>query len=195
MNYFLLRHEYPNSGYIDGDVIFTPPFATYYRVGEPLEADQPLIAVTMDKSVRKLKADFFLTTSGAFFASDELSELLTRYEASVRVVPADTRYSGGKSTEKRFWLVHTNDRLPAFDYERSQYAGKELSLRRLECGESPGSFLVKGVQSVVIDENRAAGHHFFFLKNVLLIDPIVSGDLAQAIRERNLNVVLDVLSS
>lgn len=79
--------------------------------------------------------------------------------------------------------------------QRSQYAGKGLALQRLERGESPDSFLAKGVQSIVIDEERAAGHHYFFLKNVALIDPIVSSELVHAIRDRVLNVPLESLST
>ncbi|WP_147426696.1 hypothetical protein [Trinickia fusca] len=59
MRYFLLRHEYPDSGYVDGDVAFTPPLAGYYQVGAPLDVAGRIISVTMDKAVRKLKADFF----------------------------------------------------------------------------------------------------------------------------------------
>ncbi|WP_197342674.1 hypothetical protein [Ralstonia solanacearum] len=191
MNYFLLRHEYPEGGYIDGDVAFDPPLENYYRVGEPVDVNKRIILVTMDKAVRKLKVDFFLTTSGAFFASEEFAQLLKLHQANLKIVPAETRYASGKPTEKRYCLVHADYRLPAFDYQQSQYAGKGLTLQRLERGESPDSFLVKGVQLIVIDEERAAGQHYFFLKNVALIDPIVSNEIMHEIRDRNLNVPLD----
>ncbi|WP_055324661.1 imm11 family protein [Ralstonia solanacearum] len=195
MNYFLLHHKHPESGYIDGDVMFDPPLDTYHRAGEPLDVSGRIIVVTMDKAVRKLKTDFFLTTSGAFFASEAFAELLKRHQTNLQIVPAEARYASGKPTEKRYCLVHADHRLPAFDYQRSQYAGKGLALQRLERGESPDSFLAKGVQSIVIDEECAAGHHYFFLKNVALIDPIVSSELVHAIRDRALNVPLESLST
>ncbi|PTB21038.1 hypothetical protein C9I57_09965 [Trinickia symbiotica] len=193
MRYFLLRHEYSDSGYVDGDVAFIPPLTGYYQAGTPLEVGDRAVSVTMDKAVRKLKADFFLTTSGAFFAAEKLATLLKRYQNDLRIIPAHTSYSSGRATEKRYMLVHANRRLPCFDYRRSEYAGKALALQRLERGESADAFLVKGVQALAIDEKFAVGANFFFIKNVVLIDPVVSESLEKEIREQKFNVRLEAV--
>lgn len=195
MRYFLLRHEYPDSGYVDGDVAFIPPLAGYYQAGARLEVGGRAVSVRMDKAVRKLKADFFLTTSGAFFASEELAVLLKQYQSDLRLIPAETCYLSGKATEKRYMLVHANRRLPCFDYRRSEYAGKTLALQRLERGESADTFMVKGIQKVVIDEKSTDEANFFFVKNVALIDPIVSESLENAMRDRKFNVRLEAVSA
>lgn len=186
MNYYLLRHEYPEDGFIDGDVAFSPPLAGYYQVGTPLDTSGLSVSVKLDKLVKKLKVDFFLTTSGAFFASEQLADLLLQFQGNLKTAPADVRYHNGKPVEKTYRLVHVDQRLECFDYRNSLYAGKPLVLQRLDRGEDPSSFLVKGLQSPVIDEGRAEGAHFFFVKNVILIDPIVSQDLVDAMRSAGL---------
>jgi len=195
MKYFLLRHEYPNR-FINGNVKFTPPFEKesitggYYRVGFPLDLAHRTISVTMDSFyVRSLKVDFFLASS-SFFASEMLATLLKLYQSDLQIIPADVFYSNGKPTEKTYYLVHTDQHLPCFDYHNSEYSGKALALRRLERGESPDSFMINVAQSIAIDEEIAAGYNFFFLKNVMIIDPIVSEPLVNAMREQKLKVHL-----
>ena len=190
MNYFSLKHEYPNSGYIDGDVTFVPPLPDYYQVGAPYDLANRSISVKMDKAVKKLKVDFFLTTSGAFFASEPLAALLLQHQPDLQTYSAETTYFGGKATEKQYRLVHAARRVPCFDYEHSEYAGKALTLQRLARGEDPQTILVKGIQAIVIDEKNSGGANFFFLSNVLYIDPFVSESLASAIREQGLVVHL-----
>lgn len=75
------------------------------------------------------------------------------------------------------------------------YAGKALINQRLERGEDANKILVKGVQSVVIVEEKLGGRDFFFLKNVLLIDPIVSERMAKKIMSKKLNVSMSPVST
>lgn len=186
MKRYLLRHEYSEEGFIDGDVAFSPPLPGYYQVGAPLDTSGLSVSVKLDKLVKKLKVDLFLTTSGAFFASEQLADLLQQFQCNLKTVPAEVRYHNGKPVEKAFRLVHADQRLECFDYRNSLYAGKPLVLQRLERGEDMSSFLVKGLQSVAIDESRTEGADFFFVKNVLLIDPIVSQDLVDAMKNAGL---------
>ncbi len=139
------------------------------------------------------KSGHAVTTSGAFFASAELAALLKLHKCDVQIIQADTRYFNGKNTEKTYFLVHAEQRLSCFDYQQSEYAGKALVLERLAQGEHPDSFLVKGVRSVVIDEKCAADADFFFLKNVVLVDPIVSETLAKSMLNDRLKVHLEEL--
>ncbi|RKP46387.1 imm11 family protein [Trinickia fusca] len=124
-----------------------------------------------------------------------MGTLLKYYQSDLQTTPAETRYLSGKSTEKRYVLVHMDRRLPCFDYRRSEYAGKLLALQRLERGESPDNFLVKGVQSIAIDEECAEKANLFFLRNVVLIDPIVSETLESAMRDKKLNVQLEAIAA
>lgn len=152
------------------------------------------ISVSLDKAVRKLKTDFFLTTSGAFFASEELATLLKLFRSDLQTPAAEARYSNGKSTERRYRLVDCERRLSCFDYDRSEYAGKPLVLQRLERGKSPDSFMVMGIRSLVMNQDCLGDANFFFLKNVVLTDPIVSEPLAAAIKANGLNVRLDPIA-
>jgi hypothetical protein len=195
VRYFLLHHEYPQEGFVDGDIAFSPPLPGYYQVGVPLDTNGLAVSVKLDKLVKKLRVDFFLTTGGAFFASDALADLLVRRQSDVRTIPAEVRYHDGKPTEKRFRLVHVDQRLDCFDYRNSQYAGKPLFTQRLERGEDLSKFLVKGVQEVVIDEARTKGEDFFFLQNVFLIDPVVSKELVDAMRAEGLRVRAEASAS
>lgn len=195
MKHYLLWHEYPEEGFIDGDVAFSPPLPGYYQVGTPLDTRGLSVSVKLDKLVKKLKVDFFLTTSGAFFASEQLADLLQQFQSNLKTVPAEVCYHNGKPVERAFRLVHVDQRLECFDYRNSLYAGKPLVLQRLERGEDMSSFLVKGLQSVAIDESRTEGAHFFFVKNVILIDPIVSQDLVDAMRAAGLFIRAEASSA
>ena len=175
---------------------FTPPLdresvtGGYYNVGHPIDLAHRLISVTMDsRSVRKLKVDFFLASS-AFFASEALVALLKVYQSDLHIIPADVCYGNGKSAEKTYYLVHADRYLPCFDYKNSEYPRKSMILNKLALGETPDSFMIKVAKSIAINEEIAAGANFFFLDNVLLIDPIVSETLANAISEQNLQVCL-----
>lgn len=66
MTYFFLNHQNPKGGFVDGDVTFDPPLTDYYYNGQPLPGDAKSVTVVMDKAVKRLKVDLFLTTSGAF---------------------------------------------------------------------------------------------------------------------------------
>lgn len=191
MSFFLLRHEYPDAGFIDVDVTFTPPLADWYSAGKPLPSPVKAVDVVMDSAVRKLKADFFYTTSGAFFASERLSSLLREFQNDLELIPASSRYRKGRTTESAYALVHANLRRPGFDYALSEFAGKTLALQRLQRGEHADDFLIKGLKTIVIDASKIADANFFFLKNVLLIDPIVSTPLANAMKAHQLKIRLE----
>nr|WKF61989.1 hypothetical protein HUO10_006521 [Paraburkholderia busanensis] len=189
MKYFILQHEY-QTGFIDGDVEFVPPLAGYYQMGLPVDIRDVKIHVKMDKAVRKLKADFFLTTSGAFFASEKLASLIHDFQNDTQIEKCETHYHNGKSTEKTYFLIHTNKKIDCFDYQKSEYAGKPLALSRLERGENPDSFTIKNIKSLAIDKQKAGDATFFFVKNIIMIDPVIASPLAEAIQSASLFVNL-----
>ena len=86
MEYFLLRHEYSKPDYISGSVVFNPPLDNYYKIGKDLPSGEIAISLKMDKLIRKLKVDFFLTTCGAFFASTELAHLIQTHQKNCHVL-------------------------------------------------------------------------------------------------------------
>lgn len=179
MNYYILRHQYAPGAYVDGDVEFEPSITGYYKAGAPIDLVDRRVSVRLDKLVRKLKVDFFHTTNGAFFASTPLATVIASHQRNLVFVPANVTYHNGKPAEQSFSLVHANDRVDCFDYQESVYAGKPLILQRLERGEDPSTVPVKVPQSISIDEARAIDQHFFFLKNVALVDPVISEVLAK----------------
>lgn len=192
MDYFLLRHQYAKPSYIDATVVFSPP-QPYYRIGTDLQEENLSISLKMDKLMRKVNVDFFYTTGGGFFASTELARLIQEHQKHIRVIPATSTYNNGKPTEKSYCLIHAPKRVNCFDYELSDYGGKALTLQRVERGEPRN--LVKVIRKLVIDPKKANQNHFFFIDNVLLIDPVVSGDLARRITEKGFLVNLEKLAN
>ncbi|MGN8262188.1 hypothetical protein ACLEJW_23110 [Pseudomonas sp. SMSB3] len=66
MIYYSMCHEVMDGGYTDGEVLFSPALDDYYQVGKNFALEGLMVSVTLDKRVRNLKSDFFLTTVGAF---------------------------------------------------------------------------------------------------------------------------------
>ena len=206
MKYFVLHYHYsgdhdgiyhqgPYEDVGGGDVQFPPPLPDYYYSGKPVDLCNRSIRVEMSKSVKRLCVDFFSTMAGCFFASEKLTALLKFYQNDLQIIPADVCYGYGKrkSVEKPFFLIHADHELQCFDYEKSDYADKAVCLERLASGQSPDISWADEVTSVVIDEKQAAGNNYFFLKNTLVIPPIISEPLANVIQEEKLNVRLQLL--
>ena len=190
-----IYHQGPYEDVGGGDVQFTPPLPDYYYSGKPVDLCDRSVRVELSKSVKRLYVDFIHTMAGCFFASEKLATLLKFHQSDLQVIPVDMCYGYGKrkSVEKPFFLIHADHKLQCFDYQNSTYAGKTLCLGRLASGQSPDSFFVKGVTAITIDEKQAAGNNYFFLKNVLVLPPIISEPLATAIQEEKLNVRLQLL--
>jgi hypothetical protein len=196
MNYFRLCHKYKNSGYIDGSMEFFPPLFDYYYPNQTLctqfASEEIKVKVILDSCVRKLKADFFYVTGRGFFASERLSLLLKRYQNDLHIIKAETFYHNGKPTEQKYSLVHTEYVLECFDYESSEYDGKDRILRRLKQGKSMDKIFIEDFTSIAIDEKRAKGANYFFLdRNILFLDPIISETLAQEITQNKFHVRLE----
>lgn len=143
MKYYILRHQYVPNSYVDGDVTFEPPISEYYRPGSTINLKDRHVSVRLDKIIRKLKVDFFHTTSGAFFAYQPLAALIAARQSSLLSLPTTVTYHNSKPVEKDFCLIHMDNRVDCFDYQKSVYAGKPLILQRIERSEDPETILVK----------------------------------------------------
>lgn len=97
MNYYSMCHEVVKGGYTDGDVVFYPTLSDYYQVGMSLSLIGVSVSVILDKTVRALKSDFFLTTSGAFFVSQDFKGVLGGLNTSLQFSPADVKHGGCRS--------------------------------------------------------------------------------------------------
>lgn len=74
------------------------------------------------------------------------------------------------------------------DYERSDYSGKPLILRRIQENELEPGYKVRGIKKLCIDAARTDGLDIFFLDKAVWIDPIVSEALVHAVEQEKLLV-------
>jgi len=188
VNYFVMCHEAVDGRYTDGDVLFTPPLEDYYQVGRFLQTKDLIVDLTMDKKVRSLKSDFFLTGCGSFFVSDQLKAVFGKFEVDLEFVPAVVKYHSGKPVEKRYYLIHANSKVPCFDYRDSEYAGKSLVLSKIQSGELSPDYNVRGITRLCINEVKARSLDFFFIQGAIWIDPIVSENLVREVQDKKLCV-------
>lgn len=194
MKYFVLRHEDLAGKFIDGDVIFNPPLADYYQVGEDILEPDTTVSVILDKRIKKLVSDFFYTTGGAFFASQEVKSLLEDSRVDLKILPAKIKYFNGRDAESEYYLVHADAKVACFDYQLSQYSGKSLVLDRIAKGEFSTDFKVRGINKLHVKEDMVGALDFFFIKDLIWIDPIVSEAFMQAAILRGINVRFEAIA-
>jgi len=187
MKYYSMCHEAVEGGYTDGDVVFSPSLGDYYQVGMPLSLKGLSVDVVLDKKVRRLTSDFFLTTCGAFFVSENMKKALEEVSVELQFVSACIKYSGGKNTEKQYFFIHANARVSCFDYDRSEYSGKSVVVGKLVANELGADYKVRGVKKLIVDELKTNGLDFFFLDGVIWIDPIVSEFFVRKVESEKLN--------
>ena len=186
IKYYVLRHENEDGVFIDGDVVFIPALADPYQIGKDVVPVGTRVDLVLDRRAGTLRSDFFLTTSGAFFVSEALRDILSRHEASLDFFPADARHATGRPADKTWFLIHAKDRLACFDYVNAEYAGKPLVLGRMADKTLSADYQVRGIKTLRIVENRAAGRDFFFIDGVIWIDPVVSKTVVDAARAAGL---------
>ena len=88
--------------------------------------------------------------------------------------PVDAKYFSGKTTEKRYFLIHDNSKVACFDYFNSEYSGKSMVLDRLANGELSDDYKVRGIKKLCVEEQKVAELDFFFVDKIIWIDPLVS---------------------
>lgn len=191
MQYYILRHEDLDGGFVDGDVEFFPALPDYYKLGEKILLRQTKVSLVLDKRIKKLRADFFLTTCGAFFVSEQMKEILDKHNVSLDFFSADAIYFNGRVTEKKYYLIHANDKVPCFDYVNSEYSGKSMVLVKLASGELSPDYKVRGIKKLCIKELEGEKLDFFFVDKVIWIDPLVSEEIVSAAKSRGLRLNIE----
>ncbi|GLU40006.1 hypothetical protein [Pseudomonas sp. NBRC 100443] len=191
MRYFILHHEDPNGKFIDADVEFSPSLPEYYQIGKNLLSENTEITITLDKSIKKINSDFFLTTCGAFFASEGLKDIFETFQHDLTIVPSKALYFSKKEVEKKYFLIHSNEKKPCFDYKNSEYSGKQLILNRISNGEPPSNFQAKGIKKLRLDEKKIGSSNFFFIADIIWLDPIVSENIESMAKQKNIKLIFE----
>ncbi|MBI6703382.1 imm11 family protein [Pseudomonas viridiflava] len=195
MQYYILRHENIDGGFVDGDVAIYPNPIDYYEIGKEILTPETTASVTLDKRVKKLRSEFFLTTCGAFFVSEQMKEVLEQHKSNINFFLADVSYYSGKTTEQKYLLIHTSDKIPCFDYLNSDYSGKPMVLKKLDSGELGNDYKVRGIKKFCIKESECGDLDFFFIDKIIWIDPLISERIANAAKERNIQLNIEKIFS
>jgi hypothetical protein len=183
IKYYVLRHEDEGGVFIDGDVVFLPALAGHYQIGKDMVPPGTRLELVLDRRTGPLRSDFFLTTSGAFFVSAAMKDVLSRHATSLDFFPVDVRHANGSPADKTCFLIHAKDKLACFDYVNAEYAGKPMVLGRIAGNTLSADYKIRGIKQLRINEEKAAGRDFFFIDGVIWIDPVISEtvlDAAQA---------------
>ncbi|UFH48872.1 imm11 family protein [Pseudomonas sp. KNUC1026] len=188
MNYYSLCHEYLIDGFTDGNVKFSPALEDHYQTGRDFCFSNTSVSLIMDKKVKRLTSDFFLTTCGAFFMSEEMKEVVDDCKNQLVFIPAETKYFNGEITEKKYYFIHDSRKISCFDYFQSEYSGKALTIKNKQSGVLAKDHRVRGVKKFVVDASSSEGLDFLFVNNVIWIDPVVSELLVEKVKKHKLLV-------
>ncbi|KQQ56266.1 hypothetical protein ASF84_13385 [Pseudomonas sp. Leaf127] len=194
MQYYILRHESPEGSFIDGDVTFSPALPDYYQVGKDIIRPGTRIGLVLDKRVKKLKADFFLTTCGAFFVSAAMKTVLEHLENDLLFLEADARYSSAQATENSYFLIHARHKMACFDYLNSEYAGKPMVLAKLANGTLAADYKARGIKKLRLQVREGTAPDFFFVDHIVWIDPLISETVVNAAISRKLRLNVEKIS-
>ena len=191
MQYYILRHEDLDGGFIDGHVEFFPALPNQYQLGQKILSRETKVSLVLDKRIKKIKADFFLTTCGAFFTSEKMKEVIDEHNAALEFFTVDASYFNGKATERRYFLIHANDKVSCFDYINSKYSGKRMVLGKLASGELSHDYKVKGIQKLCIQQPECEKLDFFFVDKIIWIDPLLSEKIVRVAESRGLRLNIE----
>lgn len=170
--------------YLGFTVTFNQPVDTenYLFITTPLSKRINLSSLKaefhLDNSVAKFDYDFFKSSDGMVIGSGEFCDILKKYEPEFNYIPIDGFYSHGEKIEKTFFIIHVGYKLDCFDYYNSEYHGKSLAINRLQNSQEP--YLVNTTQQISLIH---VNHHFFFVRNIIYFEPIITSDLADDIKQ------------
>ena len=60
MQYYILRHEDLDGGFIDGGVKFFPALPKHYQIGEKIPLRETKVSLVLDKRIKNSKPTSFL---------------------------------------------------------------------------------------------------------------------------------------
>ncbi|WP_282372191.1 imm11 family protein [Pseudomonas sp. PS02290] len=188
MKYFILRHEDINGRFIDGDVEFSPPLTNYYQVGKEVLPAETKIRLTLDRRVKKIDSDFFLTSCGAFFISAAMRKVLDEFKTSLVIHPVNLMYHDGKAVEAEYFLIHQDFKVRCFDYQNSDYSGKNMVLAKLSHEELSPEYLARGIKKLCIVERQADNNDFLFVDQIIWIDPLISEAVVESAKRNGVKL-------
>ncbi|QYX48283.1 hypothetical protein K3F43_01865 [Pseudomonas tussilaginis] len=191
MKYYILRHEDVSGEFIDGEVSFHPSIEGYYQIGKSVVSAGTVVKVKLDKPIKKMNSDFFFTTSGAFFVSDKMRKVLEKHRTLAEFYDADIQYFGGRGVEGEYYFIHVSCKIPCFDYLNSEYSGKTMILDRISKGELSSDYSVRGIKKMRVVEGETLGLDFFFVENVIWVDPIVTESVVVSAKAEKLNLNIE----
>ncbi len=114
--------------------------------------------------------DFFFA-GNVKIVSDRLRSLLATFGSNTEFIRANVTAFGKRRTSRDYFILNVVDLVECFDYERSTYASSETG--------------VSGIETLVLDEERAAGHDLF------LVGPFAWGDECNP---KAINNIIDCVS-
>ncbi|QIQ21433.1 hypothetical protein [Zophobihabitans entericus] len=184
--YYYLSSDYSDKNFFDADFNFQPPLEGYYDIGEPIVplSKDRLLNIRFKPHVKIMDMDFAIVFD-VILISDEFANILKNFKSDTVLIPTDCKYSNNKPVKKKFWLLHSLSRQGCFDYNNSDYGGKELILKSYQEGNPK---LVKVPKSIAIDCNNTNEFDYFFLKNVIFLYPIISENLKNALENAKLKI-------
>lgn len=178
MDYYLLHNFYPND-----NEQFT---------GFTINVDNAEPHFILDKSVKIFDFDFFKSMDNYFIGSGELCEVLIRYNPTIRLIPCKGLFANHHPLAKPYFIIDYSQTLDAMDYQYSEYSGKPLALARLANGETPP--LIRSIKKLLVKQELDKDLHYFFVKNTLLLQPVISQTLLDALLTTPLKIAVEKIS-
>ncbi|OWA34983.1 hypothetical protein B9G55_14695 [Saccharibacillus sp. O16] len=185
MLYYFLESQYPRSGFISGGTTFIPPLTVNYLAMEDRLPEGTTAEVQLLSSVRRLKADYFETTTGTRVVSDRLKSLLEQHSTGVQFIPATVSHHDGRPVGGSFWIAHHLASLDVFDYEQSDYGRKAVIAASVQ---QPPRKLVKVVSRIRLRQSEIGDREFFQLAYVNMPKPIISAAFYEICKAHKLNL-------
>lgn len=184
MKYYLLKDFYPDE-VIEQYHLFTIDFSRElsrenYLLNKNKLDDSELQGLFakfyLDKSVKIFDYDFMTSIDGLVVGSKKLCNIIKKYDTdnSIRFIECFGYYHNGKKIDNDYYIIHSNTNYDFFDYEKSEYGGKKIALNRINNKTMPNLIRIRQQDKIFIKQNSDLIIHYFFLKNILLLNPIIS---------------------
>ncbi len=155
------REEYWTSG--SPTEFLNVPWAS----GVPLTGRFPLSA-TIEIDTDHEPDDFF--RAPLFVISERIKRILEEFNVFAEYFPLNIVYQGAPYTKREFYFANIIDHVDCFDFAKSVFTYHKKD-----------SSIATGIESLVIDEAKTAGHHLFRIAKVSGVIVCVSDELAASI--------------
>ncbi|MBP4045796.1 Imm43 family immunity protein [Chromobacterium violaceum] len=177
MEYFVLTSD-NDLPFVYGDAKFQPIDQGVYSNlwhGRKLPA-RTAASITLIKSEKKLSRDLFSVNAGFVGSKKLLTVLESGFRSKFEPVPADVYYHSGEKAEGEFFFLEFDCWVDAFDYENSRFVrDDDEESKVVEC------------DYFQVDSKKTDDYDLFFLLNVDFFEPIVSKQLADALKKEKIS--------